>query len=171
MEKKISSPVTVGIILSLILIVLSIVIYLAGLYTKTWANYVGLVILFAGIVWAIINHSKEKNGDVTFGSLFAFGFKVAAVSACLVVIYSVLSGYIFPDAKQKMIEIARQKAMENPNATSDQVEKGMELFEKNYNLFIVIGVVFWYLIIGVITSLIGAAVAKKNKTPFDQSFK
>jgi drug/metabolite transporter (DMT)-like permease len=172
MEKKISSPVTVGIVLSLILVVFTVVTYLTGLYTQSWAQYAGLVILFVGVFWAVLNHGKEKNHEVTFGNLFAFGFKVAAVAACIVIIYSILSGYIFPDMKDKFIEIAKQKALQNPNANAEQVEKGMEMFAKNYNLFIIIGIIFWYLIIGIVTSLIAAAVAKKNPAaPFDQSFK
>jgi len=167
MEKKITSPVTVGIVLSLILVVLSIVIYLTGLFTQSWAQYLGFVILFVGVFWGVLNHGKERNNEVTFGNLFAFGFKVAAVAACIVIIYSVLSGYIFPDMKERILEIAKQKALENPNANAEQIEKGMEMFAKNYNLFIVITIVFWYLIIGLITSLIAAAVAKKNPTaPF-----
>jgi len=139
------------------------------MYTQTWGQYVGFVILFAGVIWGVMNHGKEKKHEVTFGNLFAFGFKVAAVAACLVVLYSVLSGYIFPEMKEKIMEMAKQKALTNPNANEEQVEKGMEMFSKNYNLFIVIGIVFWYLLIGIITSLIGAAIAKKNPpTPFDQ---
>ncbi|MBS1599910.1 MAG: DUF4199 domain-containing protein [Bacteroidetes bacterium] len=169
MKKKISSPVTVGIVLSLILVVLSIVIYFAGLYTQTWGQYIGFVILFAGVLWAVFNHGKERDHEVTFGNLFSFGFKVAAVAACIVILYTLLSGLIFPEMKEKIMEIARQKALENPNANSEQVEKGMEFFSKNYNLFIIIGIVFWYLLIGIVTSLIGAAIAKKNPpTPFDQ---
>ena len=169
MEKKVTSPVTVGIVLSLILIVLSIVIYFTGLYTQSWGQYAGFVILFAGIFWAVMNYGKEKAHQVTFGNLFAFGFKVAAVAACLVILYSVLSSYIFPEMKEKMIEMAKQKALENPSANEEQVEKGMEVFVKNYNLFIVMVIVFWYLLIGIITSLIAAAVTKKNPpSPFDQ---
>jgi hypothetical protein len=147
MEKKVSTPVTVGIVLSLVIIVWSIVVYLTGLYMQTWSQYVGLVIMVGGILYGVLNHGKEKNHEVTFGNLFGFGFKVAAVATCLVILYSILS---------------------NLSANQEQVEKGMEMFEKNYNLFIVIFIVFWYLVIGVITSLIGAAIAKKNPpTPFD----
>jgi type III secretory pathway component EscS len=110
MEKKVSTPVTVGIILSLVIIVWSIVVYLTGLYMQTWSQYVGLVILVGGILYGVLNHGKEKNHEVTFGNLFGFGFKVAAVATCLVILYSILSGYIFPEAKQKMIEIAKEKA-------------------------------------------------------------
>src|SRR5882724_7065927 len=107
MEKKITSPVTVGVVISLILIVLSIVMYFANLYTQTWAQYIGLIILVGGILWSVINHGRERNHEVTFGNLFSFGFKVAAVATCIVVLYTVLSGYIFPEAKQKIIEMAK----------------------------------------------------------------
>jgi hypothetical protein len=162
MEKKITSPVLAGIVVSLILIVYNIVVYLTGLYTQKWCQYLGLVLLLGGIIWAVVNNGNEKDHRVSFGNLFGFGFKVTAVITCLILLYTVLSGFLFPDIKVKMIELARQNALSQQGANEDQVEKGMEMFEKNYTLFIVIGLLFWYLIVGVVSSLIGAAVSKKN---------
>ena|ERR1022692_571821 len=172
MEQKVTTPVLAGAIISLILIVESLIVYFTGLYLQDWVQYLAFVILIAGIVWAVINNAKQKNNNVSYGQLFGFGFKVAAVITCLMILYAVLSGFLFPEIKQKIIEVARQKALAKPNADADQVEKGMEFFEKNYNLFIIIGLVFWYLIIGLVTSLIAAAFPKKNPTPeFENQFK
>ncbi|HTS42955.1 MAG TPA: DUF4199 domain-containing protein [Puia sp.] len=168
MEKKATPPLVPGIIVSLILIVLSIVIYFSGLYTQTWSQYLGFAILVAGIIWAIINHAKEKVNQVTYGNLFGFGFKVAAIITCFMILYTVLAGFIFPDMKQKIIDIAREKATQRPGVTEEQVDQGMQFFEKNYTLLLVIGIVFWYLLIGVVSSLIGAAIPKKNPpAPFE----
>jgi type III secretory pathway component EscS len=162
MEKKITTPVLAGIIISLILIVESIIMYLTGLYLQTWAQYIGFAVFVAGIIWAVINNAKEKNSDVTYGQLFGFGFKIVAVVTCLMILYAVLSGFIFPDAKQKIMDMARQNALAKPGADADQVDKGMDIFSKNYTLFIVLGLLFWYLLVGVVVSLIAAAIPKKN---------
>ena len=105
MEKKATSPIVPAIIVSLILIVLTIVIYFSGLYAQNWSQYVGFAILVVGIIWAIINHAKEKSNQVTYGNLFGFGFKVAAIITCFMILYTVLAGFIFPDMKQKIIDI------------------------------------------------------------------
>ena len=168
MEKKVTTPILAGVIISLVIIVLSVITYFTGMYLQDWAKYIGFAILIVGIIWAVINNAKEKSNDVTYGQLFAFGFKVASVVTCLVLLYVLLSGVIFPDMKAKIMDYARQQALSKQGADPDQVEKGMEMFENHYTLFIVIGVVFWYLILGLITSLIAAAIPKKiPKSPFE----
>jgi hypothetical protein len=168
MEKKVTTPVLAGLIISLILIAESVITYFTGSYLQDWAKYVGFAILVIGIVWAVINNAKEKSNNVTYGQLFGFGFKVAGVVTCITILYLLLSGVIFPDMKEKIIDVAKQQAMAKQGADPDQIEKGMEMFENHYTLFIVIVVVFWYLLIGVVVSLIAAAIPKKNPhSPFE----
>jgi Protein of unknown function (DUF4199) len=169
MEKKTTSGVTIGIMIALVLTVLSLVIYFTKLYTETWGQYLGLCIFAGAIIWAVVNHGKERNHEATFGNLFGFGFKVAVVVTCLMILYTVLAGYLFPDVKRTIIDTAREKALSQPNVDKDQLEKGMAVFEKSYTLFIILGLIFWYLIIGAVSSLIAAGVTKK-KPPFENSF-
>ena len=66
-----------------------------------------------------------------------------------------------------MIEIARIKMMEDPKATEDVVEKGLEFVRKGYWPFLIGGTIFGTLFFGLIASLAGAAITKKNpQTPF-----
>lgn len=170
MQKKITTPVLAGLYISLALIVFGLIMYFMNLYMESWNQYVGLGLIAGGIIWAVINHGKEKEANVTFGNLFAFGFKTTAVIVCITIVYTLLFGYVFPDVKTKIIEKATEEALANPAANESQVEQGMELFRKNYTLFIIIGIVLWYSIIGVVCSLIGAAITKKNPKPeFDNT--
>jgi NADH:ubiquinone oxidoreductase subunit 6 (subunit J) len=162
MEKKVTSHLTKGLIISLILIVLSVVITVMELYTIQWLQYIGFLILFGGIIWSVMIFGKENDYDKSFGNLFAHGFKTLALVTVLVLAYTLLSSYIFPDVKQKMMDIGRQQALEKANGNEAQIEQGMAMFEKYFTLFIVIGIIFWYMLIGAIASLIGAAVTKKN---------
>jgi hypothetical protein len=169
MEKKPTSSVVSGLFISLVLIVFALVVYFANLYTAKWAQYAGTLIFVGAVIYAVINNGKENKNQVTFGNLFAFGFKVVAVVTCMMILYTILSGVIFPDVKEKVMENARMEALNNPNpnATPEQIEQGMKLFENNYTLFLIFGLSFWYLISGVIAALIGAGVAKKEpKQPF-----
>lgn len=170
MEKKTTSAVTIGVLVSLVLIVLALVIYFAKMYTAKWAQYLGICIFAGAIIWAVINHGKETGHQAGFGSLFGFGFKVAAVITCIMILYTIASGYLFPDVKETIMEQARAEAAKNPNADPGQVEQGMQMFERNYTLFIVLGLIFWYVISGAIAALIGAALTKR-RPPFENSFK
>jgi hypothetical protein len=165
MEKKITPSTTVGLIISLISIVLSLVLYFTNLYTEQWTQYIGLLVLFGGIIWAVRNHGKEQDFTATFGQLFAFGFKTTAVITCIMILYTILSGYIFPDIKEKILANATEQALAKPGVNEEQVRQGMEMFSNNYNLFMILGILFWTLAAGAIASLIGAAVTKKTPKP------
>jgi hypothetical protein len=53
--------------------------------------------------------------------------------------------------------------------TDDQIDQGLEMFEKNFILFSAGGALFMYLLLGAIASLIGAAITKKQpRSPFEQ---
>jgi amino acid transporter len=169
MEKKITTHVVKGLIISLILIVLGLVTYFTGLYLKNWIQYAVMLIFMAGIVWAVFSFGKEKNNEVTFGNLFAHGFKTAAVVTCIMIVYSVVFGYIFPEMKEKIIEQTQEQMSEKAGVTQAQIDQTVELMKKSFTLFMILGLIFWYLLVGVIASLIGAGVAKKNQpSPFQQ---
>lgn len=169
MEKKMTTPVVAGLVISMILIVFSLVVYFTGLYTETWNQYVGVAILVTGIIWAVYNHGKENGFYAGFGKLFGFGFKTTAVIVCIMIVWTLLSGFFFPEIKEKMIEMSRENALSQPNANAAQVEQGIEMFAKNYTLFIVIGLLFWNLIAGALSALIGAAITKKKPVdPFER---
>ena len=90
MEKKISTPVTVGIVISLVIIVLSIIGFITGIDQRDWFRWVSLLIFIAGIIYACTNYGKQSEGNVTFGNTFAFGFKTSCVVTCLVIVFSIV---------------------------------------------------------------------------------
>jgi hypothetical protein len=164
MEKKPTSSTTMGLLVGLILIVCSLVIYFTSLYTETWAQYIGFVLLFGGILLAVLMHAKEVEYQTTFGKLFGFGFKVTAAVTVLMIVFVVLQGMIFPDIKTRFIEVAREQAYNHPQAAAnkDAIDQNLAMVEKNFTFIVILGILFWYLVIGAIASLIGAAIPKKR---------
>jgi hypothetical protein len=164
MEKKATSSTTMGLLVGLILIVCSLVIYFTGLYTETWAQYIGFVLLFGGIILSVLMHAKEVDNQTTFGKLFGFGFKVTAAVTVLMIVFVVLQGMIFPDIKTRFMEVARDQAYKYPEAAAnkDAIDQNLSMVEKNFTFIVILGILFWYLVIGAIASLIGAAIPKKR---------
>ena len=73
---------------------------------------------------------------------------------------------IFPENKAQALDMMRQE-MENKNTPESQIDTFMNMMEKSFLVFVIGGTIFFYLFIGLIASLIGAAIAKKNPpTPF-----
>src|SRR6516225_10364597 len=110
METKVTTPQVKGLIISLVLIIYGLIIYFVDGMKHEALQYVQYVLFLAGIIWACITYSKQLNANVTFGNLFAHGFKTTAVITVIVLIYTVLAfNFLFPDMVDKSIEISKQK--------------------------------------------------------------
>ncbi|HUR10109.1 MAG TPA: DUF4199 domain-containing protein [Flavitalea sp.] len=168
MEQKVTTHITKGIIISLILLVISLAAHFTNQSDAAWAKWTPSILLCAGVIWACINYSNQRNHNVTFGNVFAHGFKVSAVATVFSIIFSVIFLLLFPEVKEKAIETARQQMEANPQVSSDQINQAMAMTDRLFYVFLIGGIILIYLIIGCISSLIGAAVAKKDpRGPFE----
>ena len=169
MDKQITSHILKGAILGGISILFSIIIYVFNLYTTQWISWLSYAVLIGGIIYGNILFANQNNNDVTFGNIFAHGFKTTAVVIVITVLYTVLALYVlFPDMVDKIIELSRTEMLKNPKLTDEMIEQGIAMTKKLFLPFAIAGAIFGTGFLGAIASLIGAAVAKKN--PVD-SFK
>lgn len=168
MEPKVTTPVIKGFIIALILIVYGLILYFVDNMQHPNLQYVQYAFFLAGIIWACISYSKQLNANVTFGNLFAHGFKTTAVITVIVLVYTILAfNVLFPDMVTKSIDITRQKMESDGKATDSQIQKTVTMMKDHFTLFAVAGIIIGFAILGVVSSLIGAAVAKKKpQDPF-----
>lgn len=167
-EKKPLSPIAAGFLICLILIGITMGMTYTGLYNQRWSQWVGYLVILGGIIWAMLNHSKQQMHAPRFGDLFAYGFKTTTVLTSIMVLFTILFAYMNPEMKDEFIQALREDSLAQPGTSASEVEKGMELLEKNYTLFRLIEIIFPDLIFGVIGSLLGAALAKKKPhNPFE----
>jgi Protein of unknown function (DUF4199) len=169
-EKKVMTHVTKGLLVALILIVIGVIAHFAGIETQSWYRWLPLLILFIAIIWACVNYSTQMNSQVTFGNLFAHGFKMAAVITLILIVWGVLSIIvIFPETKEKAIETARQQMEDQQKMSDSQIEQALDITRKFFLVFVIGFTLLGTLIVGAIASLVGAAVAKKKPAnPLDQ---
>lgn len=162
MEKKETSSVMMAVVISLMLIISHLVIYFTGLWREMWAAYLSFGLFFIAIIVVVIIHSREKKTTPTFGNLFGFGFKTVAAVTSLMILYTILFNVLMPEAKEQYLVFLREQTLKNPNATEEMADKTVEMFGNNFMLLSVLGTLFWYLILGCIASLIGAAAGDKK---------
>lgn len=161
-ENKFMSPQIKGLLIALIVVVLGIAGYFTNLAFSGWYNWVVNIVMFVAIIIACVHFANQKEGYVTFGNVFSHGFKITMVVTIILLVYSVLSTTVlFPEIKEKAIEMQRTK-MEEKGIAEDQIEVGMNFAKKYFMAFLIFGVIIGTLIFGAIASLIGAAVAKKK---------
>lgn len=169
MEKKITLPAVKGVIISLILIVFALIIMFLDLSRNKGIASLQFIIFIAGIIWSAISFAKQMEGNVTYGNVFAHAFKVTAAVTAIMVVYSVISlKFISPEQLNRGIEEARAN-MEAKNMSEDQIDNAINITRKFAVPFAMAGVLIMFMFVGLIASLIGAAVAKKNpRDPFVQ---
>lgn len=168
-ENKIATPVTKGVIISLILIVFSIALYFAGLSTNQGLSSLQYIIIVGGIIWGCINYANQMNNNVTFGNVFAHGFKITAVITAIIILYTIIAlKFLFPDMVNMILDKTRETLAEK-NMSDEQTESALSMTKKFLIPFAIGGTLVMFMIVGCISSLIGAAVAKKNpQGPFVQ---
>ena len=170
MENQVTSHIIKGLILSVISIVFSIVIYVFNLYEMSALSFVNYAIFIGGLIYGAVLYSNQNGNNVTFGNVFAHGFKTTAVVIVITAIYTILAfKVLFPDMLEKVLDISKKKMMENPKMTDEMIEQAMTMTRKFFIPFALGGAVIGTGIIGAIGSLIGAAVAKKNPNPFSDN--
>ena len=171
METKIVQPWMKGLILGLITTTYGIALYLMDLWQNKSLGYVSYVIVLAGIIWSCIYYAKQMDGNVTFGNVFAHGFKVTATLIVITVVFTFLEvKIIFPEMIDKIIDIAAKEMEKNKNLNDEQIKSALDMTRKFMMPFMIGGVILGYGIFGAISSAIGAGIAKKNPnpTPFEQ---
>jgi hypothetical protein len=148
-------------------IVITYVIQLLNLDPNSPVKYVSYVPFIAFLLLAQKEYKDGLGGYIKFGDAFSAGFRYGLFAGLLfgIFIYIYLS-ILSPEVFAKSVE-AQRDAMAAKGLTSEQVDKGMEMAKKYGAIFGAFAVAIWYAILGVIIGLIGAAIFKKERSPFD----
>jgi hypothetical protein len=168
-EKKPISHIVAGLTIAAVLVIYSILLNYMDLSQNQSMGWLSYIILIGGLIVFINLYGKAKDHQVTFGNLFSYGFKATAIITLIMIVFIIIFFMAFPEFKDKIVDAAREGMEKQGNMTDDQIDQGLEMFERNFILFSAGGALFMYLILGAIGSLIGAAITKKQpRNPFDQ---
>jgi hypothetical protein len=171
MEQKITPPWLIALVTSLVCIVINMIIYVSNqLMNKSLSN-ITLVVVVGAIIGGCIYYSKQMNGQVTYGNVFAHGFKITAGIAALMSIYTIISvKFIYPEIIEMTIDVARAEMEKKGQVPTDQIDMALGFTRKFFLPFAIAFSLFGTAIIGAIASLIGAGLAKKNPiSPFENA--
>ena len=170
MENTITGHIVKGAILSAISIVLSVVVYVFNLYEMSWLSWINYAIFIGGLIYGAILYANQNNNNVTFGNVFAHGFKTTAVVIVITTLFTVLSTKVlFPDMIDKVLEMTRKQLEKNPQMTDEMIEQAVTMTKKFFLPFAIGGAIIGTGILGAIGAAIGASVAKKNPNPFQDN--
>lgn len=168
--EKTQTHLKYGLFTGIAIIVVGLILHVTGYDFQKWSQYVMYAPFLVGIILNAQAFAKANNNYVTYGGVFASGFKASAVITLIVVAWSILSLFIFPDMKDKAMEIA-EKSMSEKGMSDEQIQQGLDMTKKYFTAFMIGGIVFGYMFWGAICSLIAAAFPKKlgNQPPFQNN--
>lgn len=118
------------------------------------ASYLPFIL---AIIFVQTNFKKELGGLISFKAAFSAGFKVAAYAGLFIAIVLMLYYKVLdPTAFERLMDNAREAA-----AGDETKLKGVEMMKSYMVFFIGFGAAITYTLLGLVTSLVGAAVIKK----------
>jgi hypothetical protein len=172
MENKpsmIQHTMTWGAITGIILIVYSLVLYLAHQTYNQALGFLSYILLIAGIIiGSIAYRDKILGGFISYKDAFLTGLLITIFAGILSSFFTfILIRYIDPSIVEQSIAQAEEKLM-NKGLSEDQIEMAMEKTRQFIGtpLMVLVGLLS-FAFIGTIISLITAAIVKKESSPFD----
>lgn len=163
METKPTTPAVKGIIISLILIVFSLVTIYTDQMENKALGFIPMAIFIAAIIWGCVNYSNQNANNVTFGKVFAHGFKITAAVVAIMTIYTLLLFLVIkPELQELSMEKAREAMEKQNNMSEGDIDRALGMTKKLMMPIMIGSIILMYGIIGCIASLIGGGVAKKN---------
>lgn len=134
-----------------------------GIDVPVYQTVLSILLAWGTFIFAIYyaqnKHKQDLGGFVTYGRAFSTGFKVAAYAGLFVGLFMFLYyQFIDPGAMTEIIDTAIAKA----NGNEQQI-KGIEMMSKYMIIFTVFGAAIMYAVVGLIISLITAAIVKKDR--------
>ena len=152
-----------GLILALIVIILSVIMNITGWYANDIASYSIYPAIIILIIIFCFQYKKVQDKAASFANIFAHGFKTACVAALMMIVWNLFSTKVlFKENADKIFE-ERKTEMIAQGADNSDVEKQAAFAQQNYVLLTISSTLLLYGVTGVVGSLLGAALAKKNK--------
>ncbi|HTD99743.1 MAG TPA: DUF4199 domain-containing protein [Mucilaginibacter sp.] len=157
---------------ALINLITSIVLTYLIQYISTDPNsplkYLGYLPFIIFLVLTQKEFKDQLGGFLTFGEGFSAGFRYSVITSLLLAIFTyIYLAFLNPDIMVKAAEQARAQMEAKGNMSSESIEKAVSMTK---SIGPVIGAFFLAIldtIIGAIVALIGAAIFKKERSPFD----
>lgn len=156
-----------GGILGLVLILITLIMYITSPAGSPGFSALTLIAMVAFLSLALLEYRRTNEGFITYGEGMSIGALLSAVagllSSAFITFYNVV---IDPTIQQRATELAREE-MEKRNISDEQIDQSMEMMQKFQSPGILfVAQVFGTIIMGVLLTLIVAAIVRRNRPVF-----
>lgn len=163
------SHIKAGLILSSAIILLSVLIAFTG-GGDPKGGWISYLIIIVGITFFVQHHGKSMDYRLSFGELFSYGFKTTTIITLVFVLYLVALSFMAPQLKENVMEATRVQLEAQKSLSDSDIDQAMQLTDRYFWVVLIGTSLFFFVFIGAIGSLIGAAITKKTPAnPFEQN--
>jgi hypothetical protein len=152
-----------GVLTGIVMIIVSVLIYYTKGNFENKLQYITYSIYVAGVIWALLAHSKDPAAKHTFGDYFSQGFKCFIVITLLMVIFTAAFLLLQPQLKDEMAIIYKADLVKSGDYTMPEIEQKILSARKSFIPALVMGAVFGYLVIGAMVTAIGSGVLLQKR--------
>ncbi len=156
-----------GVILGIVSVLLGVVMYVTNVYTDPhWIfSVIGFLILIGVITYGIKAYKTSNNGFLELTDALKVGIGIALIGGIIGAIWTLLlTSIIEPEYTQQVMEVQREKLLENPDMTEAMVDQSIEMMEKFSSPYISIAFsIIGSLFFGFIISLFAGLIMKKKQ--------
>jgi len=171
MEEKTSTArvaLKYGVLASVVIMIYTTIINLAGLSQNKILSSLSFVFMIVAIVLAMKNFREKNSGYMSYGEGLGLGTLVSAVMGLLSSAFAMFYMQFIDNTllTQGMDQV--REDMERRGMDDSQIDQAMELSQKVMSPGVVFAIgVFGYVLMGLIISLIVAAIIRREKSVFE----
>ncbi len=155
-----------GIYLGIVMILVSVVFYVTGNPFSKAAQWIGYVVMIAGIVMAQLFYRKTLGGTMTYGQALGVGILTMVFASLLTSIYTFLLYQVIDPSLQEQLRLfTEEQIVKRGDVPEEQLEMAMNMATKFQTpvMMLVMGI-FGGTFMGLIVSLITSIFTQKKPT-------
>ena len=161
MQTTVTSHIRKGLFIAAALIILNVIAQVLHQSFTVWHRLSFIVIFVLSIIISSIIFKKQSKETLPYNSLAVHNFKTSAVVICIFFIYLILAIYIlFPQQFNFLIEQTVQQAKLQGKSDAE-IQQQIPVTKKVIAAYFLSTNLMLLLLTGLISSLIGAAIAKQ----------
>ena len=153
-------PTIKGLITAALMIAVFLGIYNAGKNADARLAY---IIYALGITWTVLAYRQSAAFTGKFGDIFSQGFKCFIVVTLAIALFYGIFNYQHPEFAEETSIAYKEKLIKENLKLPTEIESEVATFKKQYNLKLVSGAIFGYLIIGAGVTAVMSALLTRRK--------
>ena len=156
-------PAIKGLITAALMIATFLGIYNAGKNVDARLQYLVYIIYALGITWTVVAYRQSPVFTGKFGDVFSQGFKCFIVVTLAIALFYGIFNYQHPEFAEETSIAFKEKLIKENLKLPTEIESEVATFKKQYNLKLVSGAIFGYLIIGAgVTAVLSALLTRRK---------